>query len=263
MNVDAAGTGSERPTSDLQFDRAEFSGSSEGPSCAACQVPIGSTYYAAGGKVFCPTCREQWYQRTVEGSGAGRFLRALFLGIPAAAVGSAVYYAITVLTGYELALVSIGIGLVVGGAVRRGSNGRGGWAYQTLAVVLTYCSIASANLPYLFHALREHATDESAAVSTASPGSKTNDAGAVAADAPQRDAMRRTAFSDAGSGPFRLAIALGALFALALAAPFLAGVKNFMGIVIIGIGLYEAWKMNRRANLEMTGPHELAPAASA
>jgi hypothetical protein len=27
-----------------------------------------------------------------------------------------------------------------------------------------------------------------------------------------------------------------------------------MGILIIGIGLYEAWKMNRRTPLEIAGP---------
>ena len=43
------------------------------------------------------------------------------------------------------------------------------------------------------------------------------------------------------------------LFGLAFAAPFFGGTQNIMGIVIIGIALYEAWKINRRMTL--AGPY--------
>jgi hypothetical protein len=39
--------------------------------------------------------------------------------------------------------------------------------------------------------------------------------------------------------------------------PFLAGAQNIMGIVIIGIGLYEAWKINKRRIVSVTGPHAI------
>ena len=45
---------------------------------------------------------------------------------------------------------------------------------------------------------------------------------------------------------------------IVLAIPFLAGLENIMGIIIIGIGLYEAWKLNRREALTITGPHAIA-----
>ena len=45
---------------------------------------------------------------------------------------------------------------------------------------------------------------------------------------------------------------------LAFAAPFLGGTSNIMGILIIGIGLYEAWKINRRVPL--SGPFRFGPA---
>ncbi len=48
------------------------------------------------------------------------------------------------------------------------------------------------------------------------------------------------------------------ILAIACAAPFLAGFENIIGIVIIGIGLYEAWKLNRRSTVAITGPHTLA-----
>jgi hypothetical protein len=53
------------------------------------------------------------------------------------------------------------------------------------------------------------------------------------------------------------------VFILACALPFLAGPENFLGWIIIGIALYQAWKINRRVPLEITGPYKIAPTSSA
>lgn len=50
------------------------------------------------------------------------------------------------------------------------------------------------------------------------------------------------------------------LFLLALASPFLQGFENIIGILIIGIGLYEAWKINRYVPPQILGPFEAAGA---
>lgn len=50
--------------------------------------------------------------------------------------------------------------------------------------------------------------------------------------------------------------------AITLAAPFLEGIKNFLGILIIGFGLWEAWKLNKRGELTINGPFSVAPAAA-
>ncbi len=47
--------------------------------------------------------------------------------------------------------------------------------------------------------------------------------------------------------------------AVAFAWPFLAGLRNVLGIVIIAIALYQAWKINRR--VPVTGPFRLAQRA--
>jgi hypothetical protein len=47
------------------------------------------------------------------------------------------------------------------------------------------------------------------------------------------------------------------LLAIALAVPFLAEIENLMGLFIIGIGMYEAWQLNRRVDIEITGLHKL------
>ena len=48
-------------------------------------------------------------------------------------------------------------------------------------------------------------------------------------------------------------------FAIAAAAPFLAGAENIIGLLIIAFGLFEAWKINKRAEVTMTGPFSVAP----
>ena len=47
---------------------------------------------------------------------------------------------------------------------------------------------------------------------------------------------------------------------VAATVPFLGGV-GILGLIIIAIGLYEAWKLNRRPRLAVSGPHVLAPQA--
>jgi hypothetical protein len=53
-------------------------------------------------------------------------------------------------------------------------------------------------------------------------------------------------------------VALVIFTGLVLALPFLAGAENIIGLIIIGIGLYEAWKFNRKPNVSITGPHAIA-----
>ena len=64
-----------------------------------------------------------------------------------------------------------------------------------------------------------------------------------------------------GLGAFLFGI--GVLVLIVCAAPFLAGIQNVIGIIIIGIGMYEAWKLNRRVPLVITGPHALAASRAA
>lgn len=57
-------------------------------------------------------------------------------------------------------------------------------------------------------------------------------------------------------------LGLGALVLLAAALPFLAGIENILGIVIIAVGLFEAWRINKRLVLAVAGPFEIGrPAA--
>ena len=146
-------------------------------------------------------------------------MKAVGGGVAGGVAGAIVYYAVLALSGYEIGIIAIAVGWLVGKGVRWGSGGRGGPLYQALAIGLTYLAIVAT---YIGMALKGFSTDE------ASP-------------------------------PILIILIVG------LALPFLAGFQNIIGLVIIGIGLYEAWKINRRVPLAISGPFHAAfrPAVAA
>jgi hypothetical protein len=90
----------------------------------------------------------------------GRSVRkAVVFGLAAAAAVGPVLRC-PALTGYEFGLIAIVVGFLVGAAVEKGSNGRGGWQYQTLAMFLTYTSIVSSYVPLI---IRQVMTEEQSA----------------------------------------------------------------------------------------------------
>ena len=92
----------------LQFDRAEFATTPPAAvACASCKQTIIQSYYEAGGKTICSTCREA-LAGAADSGGSARFLRALAVGFGAAILGSIVWWGVRKLTGYEIGLISIG-----------------------------------------------------------------------------------------------------------------------------------------------------------
>ena len=237
---------------DLQFERAEPTGAAlpKDVRCVACRTPL-SSYFEVNGNVACDNCKDTAMTRQ-NASHAPALLRGAALGGLAAAVGAGIYYAIAEVTGYEFGLMSIVLGLMVGFAVRRGARARGGWRYQTLAMFLCYAAICATYVPRVISAVRKQE-----AQATPAPGSTAAKPASVAPS----DAIKPAAATPSGSSAaepaptlsgFFKAIAM--LFVFSLALPFLGGFDNLMGIVIIGIGLYEAWKVNRAAPFSVSGP---------
>ena len=239
----------------LQFERAEFDQAPGQAQCAECHRPLTNAYFEVNGQMVCEACRYTLESRLTAGSSIGRFARAAAAGTAAAIAGAILYYAIAALTGYELGLIAIVVGFAVGAAVRWGSNNRGGWRYQTLAMALTYLAIVSTYIPPILEGLQNASTAESQASDgsvkpqevTASPTAATATPGGSQADASAEPPTLAV-----------FAVSVVLVFAIACVAPFLAGFENIIGIVIIGIGLYEAWKINKRTELSITGPHVLA-----
>ena len=269
--------------SDLQLERAQFDGAAPQPECHMCKTPLQRSYFEANGETVCERCCYTLREAGPSGSRAGRGLRALGAGIGAALGGAILYWAILAATGYEFGLIAIVVGFAVGKAVNWGSRGRGGWAYQALAIGLTYTSIVSAYVPIIFsaptvaaEALAAPPDDADAADAADATASDATAADSTAPDAtaPVATAPDATATSapstpatttEAAPAEARRLGLVELLFGigLVLAIPFLLGFQNIIGLIIIGIGMFEAWKLNRRVELVITGPHALAAAGAA
>jgi hypothetical protein len=52
------------------------------------------------------------------------------------------------------------------------------------------------------------------------------------------------------------------LLLFAAVAPLLAGASNIIGLLIIGIAVFEAWKLNKRVPLDITGPFRVGSRSS-
>lgn len=243
---------------ELQFEHAEFGEEKAGIGCAVCKQPIAGTYFQAGPATLCPGCRLALEQAQNRKPGLGGFLRACVYGALAAVAGSLLYFGISALTGYNFGLIAIVVGVFVGQAVRKGSGGRGGLLYQLLAVFLTYSSIVTTYIPYIVHDLAEQEKREDTAAAAAQvPAPGASKAAASRPEATQKE------LSPAGKAA-GFSLALVFLFCMAFAVPFLSlgeGGHGVMGLIIIAIGLMEAWKANRWVQVTFSGPFEIRPVA--
>ena len=253
------GTPSAPPAPD--FERVEYASGPGGNSCQLCQRTLAGSYYQVNGKVVCTECRGRIDAGDGGLSRRERVIMATVYGAGAALIGSVVWYVVSRITGMELGIIAIGIGLFVGQGVRKGSRARGGRGYQALAMLLTYLSIVTSYVPAVVSGIMKHSEKTPAAASAGGTGAPTAESGSGAG---KPSAATAPAPSAKQMNPLLAVVVLVALvFGIAIAAPFLAGASNFMGWIIIAIALYEAWKMNRRVPLSVLGPFQLAPAPAA
>jgi hypothetical protein len=239
------------PADEIQFDRADFAQPPEGPLCGVCARSLQGYYFELNGKMVCESCRYEVETAFQQRGGPGGFLKAAFAGLGAAVAGSILYYAVREITGLEIGLISILVGWGVGKSVRWGSQAKGGWAYQSLAIFLTYMAIVSTYLPAIFQAIGHRQSQGKTAVTAPAQAG-----GTAAAPAPAQPPRKSITFGEALMG-------VGAILLLAAAMPFLMGARNLIGLLIIGFGLWEAWKLNRRTDLSISGPFQVAAASPA
>lgn len=260
-------------SNELQFERAEYEpAAGEAMACSECRRTLTHSYFQAGGRIVCEACAYTLQGQQGGGSAIGRASRAVGAGLVAATLGSLLYYAIGALTGYEFALVAIVVGFAVGAAVRWGSRGRGGWAYQALAMGLTYLAIVSTYIPHVVGGFQELSVGQTVAAATdqsepAEAGTDADESASGGESATDREVAPVSETSSDGTvrqlTMSEAALVFGTLLLIAAAAPFLAGFENIIGLIIIGIGLYEAWKLNRKEAFDVTGPHPVAAGGAA
>src|SRR6201996_84139 len=144
---------------DLQFERAEFNAPTA-TVCGMCGQTLRGSYYQANGRLLCSGCAERVKQyASGEGDTANAF-QAVAFGIGAAIAGGAIYGAIMAYSGFQIGLISIAVGFMVGKAVRVGSGGRGGPACQWIAAALTYAAIAGAYAFQRYHSMSAPTPDD-------------------------------------------------------------------------------------------------------
>ena len=230
---------------ELQFDRAEAQGPQRGPQvpCAACKRPLAGEYYLAGGAKICADCKTGLNQYVESGSKKARFLKATALGGLAALVGGILWAVFIVTTNSMWGFVAIGLGYLVGIAVRKGSEGRGGRAYQFLGLGLVYMAVATGYMGiFISQVGGQKPAPVPAAVQPADPAAE-----------PKADPTAPSPAPDAGGYLQAWAILLG----FYLAGPILIAKVDPFSLLFLAIAFWEAWRLNSGANLKVSGPYKL------
>ena len=210
------------------------------PTCAACNQAIADAYYSAGRKIICPQCHAQ-----ITGTGAGaatlRVFKAIGLGTVAGIIGAAIWLGVRRATHYEIGYVALLVGFLVGAAVRMGSGNRGGVGYQILAVVLTYLAVAANYTPDAYRGLMKGYESANSSAATAQP------TGAAQPESGEPSTALKVVF-----------VVIAFVFSLILPIKMLPA--NIIGVVIIAIALWEAWKINMGGISSIAGPFSLRAA---
>ena len=194
-----------------------------------CQGDIESAYYQFSGYNICASCAAR-VQAGRQRPPPAWVARGMLFGAGAAVACAIGYAIITAVFNAELALVAIGVGWVIGRAVRIGSHGLGGLRCQVLAVVLTYVAITASYIPLVARAIRQ--------------GPQTAQQGPY----------------DPAPLPARMDTLpwLAVITGIALVSPFLElsqGVSGILGVIIIFVGLAQAWRLTARDARILTGPY--------
>lgn len=119
-------------------------------TCTQCGQPIYGPYYLDGTDPWCPPCKTQQPTRRPKLSFWG-MVRAFCFGAVGALVAASLWATTSILTGYELGIIAILVGLIVGYAVRVGARGPGSRSAQVIALGLTLYALSYAMIPIVIH----------------------------------------------------------------------------------------------------------------
>ncbi len=243
-----------------QFGTAEYVGVPAPIACKFCGQAVAGSYYRVNGEAACASCAEQ-ARREVPGESHAAFVRALLFGIGAAVVGMILYAVFEIATGLIIGYVALAVGYLVGKAMMKGSNGRGGRRYQITAAVLTYAAVSLAAIPVGIHYANEHKRAQRVAQQQQLAEEQRElekESGQQPQELPPAQAPAKPAMS------FRMNIgkmgaALLQLAVIGLASPFLEladPIHGVIGLVILFVGIRIAWKLTAGKALEVFGPFD-------
>src|ERR1700761_2539573 len=146
----------------LNFQQAIYEGDPADPDqCAYCRRGITDTYYRVAGHMACPACAEH-AQSLTPPNAHSVFLHALSYGAAAAVLGCIGYALVVIMTGWTIGYAAIGVGYLIGWAMRQAAKEHGGRRYQWAAALLTYAAVSMAFVPIAIHASMKGKTPVSA-----------------------------------------------------------------------------------------------------
>jgi hypothetical protein len=229
----------------LQFETAistapkEAEPSQQGVTCVVCRRPVRDEYFDVDGQSTCRSCQDEIARHAETPREWGVFARAFGFGVVAAILGAIVYYAVIAITEFEIGLVAIAIGYMVGYGIRMGTKGRGGRRFQVAALVLTYWAVGLAYMPFVFGAMSEQDAAQQASLNVTPPADPAEEPGE----------------------PLRVPVAVAALAGLSFALPVMAVVGSLPGglisAAIIAFGMQQAWKMTGAPQPAISGPYRV------
>jgi hypothetical protein len=227
----------------LQFRKAEIAAEAGARACAICRQPVEGEYYQINGSHACAACAQQRIAVQQQRGGWSGFGRAALYGMGGAVAGSLLFMLVSYATHMTFSLLAIVVGVMVARAVLLGSRGCRGKRYQVLAVLLTYGAITSSYIPEMVSGLKQYQA-------------KHKKAPAVSAAVPAPSTLPKL-------GVVGMALLLVFLIVLCLAAPFqmLASGGGIFNLIIIGIGLFQAWKLTKPDRTPVLGPYAALKAA--
>lgn len=271
-------TPSETPA-DAPLDFTAPAAATTTQSCVNCKQPISGQYWTVNDALLCGDCKERLDQGQQVSTGitarTGRFARAALYGVGGMLAGAAIWYAIAKLANLEIGLIAILLGWLVGKGVFAGSGKRGGRRYQVMAVVLTYMGIGLAYVPFAVEEMMKKETPKEVSRSVAPEATKPATeltAAELEAEGARLDSVVAAADSAAKARAAEpgLVQSFAILFGLAIAGIFTLPVLsifsdgfNFIGLIIYGIALLQAWKNTQAARLPIQGPFQVGGAAPA
>jgi hypothetical protein len=232
-----------------QFSTAEYSHVAGTERCRICSNLIGGDYFRVNGLMACAQCAADARDGQPRDSHEA-FSRGLVLGVGAAVLGMIVYAAFTIVTGWYIGYLALGVGYLVAKAIKKGASGLGGRRYQIAAVLLTYAAISIAAVPIGISYAIKHAQKASSGRTTAQPTRANADNSAPTA-APS--AKRATNYG----------ALLGQLLLLGLASPFMElqdPIHGVIGLFILFLGLRIAWQLTASQPLAVDGPYSASAA---
>lgn len=277
----------------LQFDRAVPAtgahvarSSTHAVQCASCSATLSHQYFDAGGTPVCAPCKATLEQQAAPLNEWKPMLRAILFGLGASIVGAGLYYGVIAITDFEIGLIAIATGYMVGWAVRRGARGRGGRRLQVVAVALTYASVAMAYTPLALFGPGEEPVGEMSAdtaYTVTLTGAPDGSTPMVEAAEPPAGDMATGGDEDFGTATGEwepadpaesdptlfdaataIAIVLGFVLALPLLVVFGTMPTGLISAAIIGFGMHQAWRMTAANALVISGPYAVgAPESGA